>query len=389
MKRPVYIRMGRLRASWPAFVLGAAALQCATTCSGAIVAEAAKAADVRLTRAALPTQRGASSVMLAVAAAGKRVVAAGERGIVVTSDDCGSTWQQARVPSSVTLTSVFFVDDTTGWATGHAGLVLHTIDGGKTWNKQLDGNGIAGLATAAAGESVAGSSDVAKVRQRMHEAEQLLSDGADKPLFAIHFWNREQGIAVGAYGIALSTTDGGRHWRWISERIPNPRGAHLYGMSVQGESVTIVGEQGLVVQSRDGGASFTKLASPYPGSYFGVVKVSAHIDGSLVAYGLRGNAFQISGTNAGFKRISTGTQASLLSAVALDGGNAILFDANGQAARFRSEPDVVEKLGNSPVGQVASAARVCGDRLAVAGARGVAVIEPARLSKTTAFKEHP
>lgn len=150
--------------------------------SGGAYADSHAASDVRLHRAAASTQRAPDRIMLAVAAAGKRVVAAGERGLVVTSDDCGQTRRQARVPSSVTLTSMFFLDDSTGWATGHGGLILRTSDADATSERQLDGTAIARLAMASAkADALVLGGDDDKARTRLRNAEQLLDDGAGKP----------------------------------------------------------------------------------------------------------------------------------------------------------------------------------------------------------------
>ena len=61
-----------------------------------------------------------SSLLLDLAFAGQRMVAVGERGHVMLSDDQGATWRQAKsVPTRVLLTAVFFVDSEYGWAVGH------------------------------------------------------------------------------------------------------------------------------------------------------------------------------------------------------------------------------------------------------------------------------
>src|SRR5690554_5819590 len=57
--------------------------------------------------------------------AGDRIVAVGERGHVIYSDDEGQTWTQAQVPVSVTLNAVDFGSDSSGWVVGHSGVVLH------------------------------------------------------------------------------------------------------------------------------------------------------------------------------------------------------------------------------------------------------------------------
>jgi photosystem II stability/assembly factor-like uncharacterized protein len=80
-----------------------------------------------------------SSRFYDVTTAGTRMVAVGERGHIMYSDDDGASWTQADVPVRVSLTAVYFPTAEKGWAVGHDGLVLHSSDGGKTWVKQLDG----------------------------------------------------------------------------------------------------------------------------------------------------------------------------------------------------------------------------------------------------------
>ena len=74
---------------------------------------------------------------LAAARAGDRVVAAGLRGRIVVSDPGGHAWTQARVPVEVDLTAVSFPTSVRGWAVGHSGVVLASDDGGTTWRRQL------------------------------------------------------------------------------------------------------------------------------------------------------------------------------------------------------------------------------------------------------------
>src|SRR6266581_7567932 len=71
-----------------------------------------------------------------LASAGQRVVAVGQRGHIIYSDDAGKTWQQAKVPVSSDLVAVTFPTSEQGWAVGHDGVVLHSADAGKTWTKQ-------------------------------------------------------------------------------------------------------------------------------------------------------------------------------------------------------------------------------------------------------------
>jgi photosystem II stability/assembly factor-like uncharacterized protein len=123
---------------WLAAAVAAVALP-----AGAVEAPAPAAA---LHRPALQSQKSPRMAILAVAQAGKRTLAAGERGIILYSDNGGQSWRQAKTPTSASLTAMRFANDKLGWAIGHMGIVLHTADGGETWVKQLDGVAAARLA---------------------------------------------------------------------------------------------------------------------------------------------------------------------------------------------------------------------------------------------------
>ena len=83
--------------------------------------------------------RAAQSLLLDIAQAGPRLVAVGERGHILYSDDDGQSWRQARVPTTQMLTSVCFINPGHGWAAGHDGIILVTDDGGETWRVQRNG----------------------------------------------------------------------------------------------------------------------------------------------------------------------------------------------------------------------------------------------------------
>jgi photosystem II stability/assembly factor-like uncharacterized protein len=58
----------------------------------------------------------------------------GEFGLVLHTEDGGSTWTAQRSGSDLPqLYAVKFVDDQRGWVMGQAGSLIHTTDGGKRW----------------------------------------------------------------------------------------------------------------------------------------------------------------------------------------------------------------------------------------------------------------
>lgn len=231
-----------------------------------------------LDRASLLVRHPRQVAELALARVGTRVVAVGERGVVLVSDDRGATWQQAKVPVSVTLTAVRFVSAKEGWASGHGAVVLHTADGGQTWSRQVDGRQFA----AQAATLLQATPDGAAAANMKVLAEPI----ADKPLLDLAFTDALNGFAVGAYGLFVRTHDGGKSWQLASAMLPNPKSLHLNAIVVRGRFVLIAGEAGSVFASTDGGDSFQLVTTPYRGSFF---TAALGADGSIALAGLRGN----------------------------------------------------------------------------------------------------
>lgn len=251
-----------------------------------------------LTEPALASPRAATAATLAVARAGARLVAVGERGTVLCSDDGGRHWQQAEVPVQSALTAVRFVDARIGWAVGHLGVVLRTDDGGRHWALQWDGVRAAAALLAAAGTD----------ERRRRDAQRMVDDGPDKPFFDIDATDPQHAVVVGAYGLAFATNDGGRHWTPLPTGAANPRGLHLYAVRLMGERLFIAGEQGLLLRSSDGGASFATLPSPYKGSFFGLLSTRS---GALLAFGLRGSAYRSADAGEHWDKLDLRTAATL------------------------------------------------------------------------------
>jgi photosystem II stability/assembly factor-like uncharacterized protein len=270
-------------------------------------------------RPALKTANIQMATLLAVVQAGSRLVAAGERGIILVSDDDGASWQQSTVPTSVNLTTLHFIDAKRGWAVGHMGIVLHTEDGGLTWRKQLDGIQAAQLAI----EAVRNSGD----KRAIKEANYLLEDGPDKPFFDIHIDEQGQGFVIGAFNLIFRTDDGGEHWQYWSPHVKSSLSLHLYAIKRIGEDYIIAGEQGLLLRSNDGGEQFTPLKSPYQGTWFGLLNTR---DGGVLAYGLRGNAFISTDQGNSWQPVKTESQASFSAATQLADGRIVLVNQAGQ-----------------------------------------------------------
>ncbi|MDF2074056.1 YCF48-related protein [Pseudomonas mendocina] len=279
-----------------------------------------------LQQPALHSQMAPRALILDVTKAGDAVVAVGERGFILRSEDEGQSWQQVEVPVSVTLTRVDFPTSDQGWAIGHAGTILHSDDSGLSWKIQLDGRQAARLVLEEAEQRLTAKPGQAAER-RLRDAKNLMSDGPDKPFLAVHFSDAKRGLAVGAYGLAFATEDGGATWQPADERLDNPGALHLYAIESLGTDLFIAGEQGLLLRSRDGGTSFQALDSPASGTLFGLVAIGQK---SLLAYGLRGKAYLSEDGGDSWQSVPNPQPITLTAGTRLSDGRVLLLDESGR-----------------------------------------------------------
>jgi photosystem II stability/assembly factor-like uncharacterized protein len=216
--------------------------------------------------------RAAEDLLTRVVQAGERLVAIGDRGHILLSDDAGEHWTQVAVPVRALLTSAMFVDAKNGWAVGHDAVILHTQDAGQTWTLQQ------------------------------------FSPGAE-PLLDVYFVDLQRGYAVGAYGQFLATTDGGASWQAVENALTE-EAVHLNAIARLGDgSLLLVGELGMLARSEDEGRTWTRLESPYESSLFAVEPFGER--GAVIG-GLRGNVFMTTDVLAAeWQAVDTGSVQSV------------------------------------------------------------------------------
>ena len=215
----------------------------------------------------------AESVLLDVTRVGDRLVAVGERGHVVWSDD-GEKWLQAEnVPTRSTLTTVFAFGERL-WAAGHDAVIITSADRGRTWSREnFD-----------------------------PEGEQAVMD--------LYFTDEQNGVAIGSYGLYLVTSDGGATWE--AGVVDEENEYHLNAMVRFPDGVRLIaGEAGYSYRSLDDGVSWQPLELPYDGSMWGAIITSR---GCVVFYGLRGHVLQSCDAGENWVELESGSLASLLGA---------------------------------------------------------------------------
>ncbi|WP_449433521.1 WD40/YVTN/BNR-like repeat-containing protein [Pseudomonas putida] len=288
-----------------------------------------------------------SSPLVGIVRAGDRLVAVGQRGHILYSDNGGTRWSQASVPVSSDLNAVFFSSSRQGWAVGNDGVVLHSDDAGQTWSKQLDGRQIGALVVRHYTQLMQAEPGNEQWPLLVEEGQRLVEQGADKPLLDVWFANDKLGYVVGVFNLILRTEDGGKTWAPFQDRTDNLQGFHLYAMAWTGDALYIAGEQGLLLKWDDSLQRFHALQTPYHGSYFGVVGKP----GEVLVYGLRGNALRSTDGGVNWSPVHTGLQVNISKAIA---------DSHG-VYRFFSQAEQPSVVG---------AALAADGSLVVVGSRG-------------------
>jgi len=302
-----------------------------------------QAADAA-TITSIESPKAVTSLLLDIAHAGKRLVAVGDRGHILFSEDAGRNWVQARVPSRQLLTAVYFVDDKHGWAVGHDAQILASDDGGANWELQ-------------------------------HEDLER-----EAPLLDILFRDTSTGYAVGAYGALLETSDGGKTWNDVSDRLDNEDGYHLNGITaVKDAGLFVVGEAGSMFRSADWGQTWEKVQGPYEGTLFGALGTASA--NTLVAYGLRGNLFRSTDFGKSWQQIKLLSESGplefgLANGSLLKDGNLVIVGHGGSVLTSKDAGRAFTVVNRADRASLAGATDDAAGNLVLVGQGGVHLATP-------------
>lgn len=344
---------------------------------------------------ALLMPKASTSLLLDIAAAGDKLVAVGERGHILYSDNQGQSWVQARVPTSVMLTRVFFINDNLGWAVGHDGNIVVSHDGGVNWTLQRDGVteqaqfneervSMAKQVVAELREELshpAGEAG-AQLLQQVKEADHALEVARDimrepvyaPPLMDVWFSDEQQGWAAGAFGTLLRTSNGGRSWEDWSYKVENPEELHFNGVAGDDTgAVYLASEWGYVFRSDSGGESWKIVETGYDGSFFGV-EVNP-TSGSVFAYGLLGTIYRSRDLGNSWQALESGTRGSLFGAAVAADGSMVFVGLDGAVQLTRDDGNSFVTLNQGPRRSLLGVAPLRSGSFMVTGAGGSAPLD--------------
>ncbi|WP_313054244.1 YCF48-related protein [Pseudomonas lopnurensis] len=316
--------------------------------------------------------------MLGVDRAGDALISVGLHGQIRRSIDGGATWQQVPSPVSSDLVQVRFRDAQHGWIVGHDAVLLHSRDGGSTWELQLDGRKVlARLREFYDARAAAGDQNAEEMLQELDFAMTTSSDPdvLASPFLDVLFDASGQGFVVGAFGLILRSTDDGATWEPWMEHTDNPRRMHLYGLEERDGTFYVSGEQGLLMRLKPDAEGFSQIETPYNGTYFGV----RALPGLLLAHGLRGNLYVSRDEGANWQQVRTGMTTSLVSVVAEEEGRVILVSQSGAMAVLDALSLAVTPLKSARLGEVFSASGTAHDgQLVLTALSGAALVDIVR-----------
>ena len=151
---------------------------------------------------------------------------AGNEGVILKTTDAGSTWIYLQMNGTDygTLTSLYFLDNNTGWASGsgldiNGGVILKTVNGGESW--------------------------------------VLQHNGYSRFIYSVYFSSLNSGWAVGDEGVIFNTADGGLNW----ELQGSGTFSDLYSINVKSFlNGWSVGDDGLILKyTKDTNSSLSPL----------------------------------------------------------------------------------------------------------------------------------
>lgn len=329
------------------------------------------------------TMVNANKALVNAIADGKdRAIAVGERGHIFTSASRRDWEQVANVPTRSNLTAVDAIDNF-AWAVGHDGVILHSSDGGLTWARQRvspwnpdddnirNGVPLLDVMFVSATEGFA----VGAYALLLHTV-----DGGKN-------WER---VAITASEDELAADDAeaapmgeGELFEATDLAIEEESDPHLNAITRTGDgSMLIVAERGTAFRSIDAGRTWSRIKMPYDGSMFGLIGYEGQ---HVLAFGLRGNVYESYDLGNNWQKIETGTTLSLMGGVGEADGGAVIVGANG-VVLTRANANEPFATSSTPESSVLATvlATAEGGEIVLGGENGFAIFQPNPQSQQTA-----
>ena len=185
----------------------------------------------------------------------------GNNGIVMVTDD-GATWQRVYPPTSNDLNALCFVNDSTAFCCGEAGVMLKTTDRGYSWTAVSSGTGQTLLAICFADQLtgwIAGANGLIRKTENGGVSWGPVSSPVSVDLNALACWDENTCWACGLSGTLAMTSDG-ENWEEVSTPAGEDLKSVFFVSSLKGYAC---GKLGTLLGTLDGGTTWEDLEFPY------------------------------------------------------------------------------------------------------------------------------
>ncbi|MBW2369434.1 MAG: hypothetical protein JRH15_16310 [Deltaproteobacteria bacterium] len=203
----------------------------------------------------------------------------GRWGVIWHTNDGGKTWERQETGTTMTLSAIDFVDSQNGWAVGNGGTILHTSDGGKAWRQQKSPVEFFHM-----GVDFVNPQEGWIASEKTHilhtvdggQTWDVQFSGEVYHLKSISFADSQNGWAAGEFGFVYGTRDGGNTWQYLAgkyefneDTYEIETGVFIFDIvSLDSKTVLAVGSDGVVTRSGDGGRTWNIVDIKMPESRF-------------------------------------------------------------------------------------------------------------------------
>ena len=180
------------------------------------------------------------------------------------------------------LFSVSFCDENEGYAVGLNGTILHSINGGETWEKSESPTefDLFGVSFFSSTDAIAVGDYGIILRKSFSSSWMVQSEYLYPKLNYIEFIDQNIGFIVGDVGTLLRSTDGGDNWVILnSNTFSNLNAISL----IDASNLIAVGDDGTIIKSTDAGANWVVQSSPINQQLLDV-DFATSLSGAIVGY---------------------------------------------------------------------------------------------------------
>jgi len=255
--------------------------------------------------------------------------AVGSFGVIIRTEDGGTSWSTIYNPGSQYFRSAAFSDSKRGLIVASSGEIMRTVNGA-VFLEQVYNNAskqFYSIAVLDKNTYLACGADglILKTTDEGQSDWQEMNSGVSSTLYSVFFINEQNGWAAGSKGTIIATTDAGLTWAKQSSGT----GYDIYGIAFTDENNGLaVGFNGLALKTTDGGQNWTEI-TPFTANTLRSVaynKFGNNKDIALIT-GINGLAYKTTDKGQNWTELNTKNTRTFFSAQVLSD---LVYVAAGQ-----------------------------------------------------------